>query len=260
VTVDHYATAADGWAGGAELVYRPIARELIAMSPHSLAGRRVLDVGAGTGAASTALLDRGAQPIGIDLSHHMLAWDASHRPPATVGDVTRLPVRPQSVDDAVAAFVYNHLRDPLAGFAEARRVVRAGGAVLACTYSNRSHSGVRDALDDAARAEGWLPPDWYGEVKQHAAPLLGTEERRVAGAAGLVDVVVEERPVEVGVTTAQQLVDYRLGQAHFAPWLGQLRPDQAAALRSRLVAAITPIMAPYRPLVVFLAATVPPSY
>ena len=34
MTADHYAAAGQGWATGAELVYGPIAAELIALSPH----------------------------------------------------------------------------------------------------------------------------------------------------------------------------------------------------------------------------------
>ena len=48
---DHYALSGRRWALGAELVYGPIAADLVAMSPHSLTGRTVLDAGAGTGAA-----------------------------------------------------------------------------------------------------------------------------------------------------------------------------------------------------------------
>jgi ubiquinone/menaquinone biosynthesis C-methylase UbiE len=256
VTVDHYAAAAPGWSSGAELVYRPIARELVAMSPHPLAGRQVLDVGAGTGAASSALSDLGARPVAIDLSHHMLAWDRSHRPPAAVGDVSRLPVRDDAVDDVVAAFVYNHLRDPVSGLAEARRVVRPGGAVLACTFSNTPQSAARDVLDAVARDAGWTPPEWYTENKQNIAPLLGsaTAMERVAAAAGLVDVVVDERPVDVGITTAPELVDYRLGQVHYTSWLDELGPDRAAEVRLGLIEAIAPVMAPFLPIVVFLVA------
>lgn len=259
MTVDNYAAAAAGWATGAELVYRPIARELVAMSPHSLAGHRVLDVGSGTGAATAALVDRGAKPIAVDLSPDMLSWDRAHRPPAAVGDVTNLPVRSAAVDDVIAAFVYNHLADPIIGFTEARRVTRRGGAVLACTFANIAQSTARDALDQAARDAGWRPPQWYVEAKTSVVHLLGSAPamREIAAAAGLSDIVVEERPVEVGVGTPQQLVAYRLGQAHFAPWLAELGPDRAAELRSQLVETVTPVMAPYRPIVVFLSAFAP---
>ena len=55
MTADHYAAAGRGWATGAELVYGPIAAELITLSPHPLAGHTVLDAEAGTGARRTPL-------------------------------------------------------------------------------------------------------------------------------------------------------------------------------------------------------------
>ena len=39
MTADFYAHSGRRWALGAELVYRPIAAELVAMSPYPLAGR-----------------------------------------------------------------------------------------------------------------------------------------------------------------------------------------------------------------------------
>jgi ubiquinone/menaquinone biosynthesis C-methylase UbiE len=259
VIVDHYSGAARRWAEGATIVYRPIAAQLMATSPHSLGGRVVLDAGAGTGVASTVLAEVGAQPVAVDLSVDMLAWDTNHRPPPAVADVTRLPLRDRSVDDTVAAFVYNHLTQPELALAEAARVTRPGGALLACVYANASRSEVRDAIDQVARVEGWHTPDWYIEIKQQAAPLLGTAEdmAHAAKRAGLSDVHVDERPVDVGVTQAEQLVDYRLGQAHFASWLDALDPDRAEEVRERLVESIRPIMVPYRPIVVFLSAVIP---
>jgi SAM-dependent methyltransferase len=259
VSVDHYAGAARRWAQGATIVYGPIAHQLLATTPHPLAERVVLDAGAGTGVASTAIIELGAQAVAIDISIDMLFWDAHHRPPAAVADVSRLPLRESSVDDTVAAFVYNHLSEPALGLAEASRVTRPGGGLLACVYANASRSEVRDAIDEAARSQGWRVPSWYLEIKQRATPLLGTAEdmARVAKQAALVDIVVDERPVDVGVTEPQQLVDYRLGQAHFAAWLDRLGPHHAEQVRARLVEAIRPIMAPYRPVVVFLSALAP---
>jgi SAM-dependent methyltransferase len=257
--VDRYAGAPARWAGGASLVYAPIARELIECRRHSLAGRTVLDVGAGTGVASTVLTEKGARCVAVDLSHEMLAWDAVGRPPAAVADVRRLPIRDHAVDDVVAAFVFNHLPDPAAAFAEATRVTRPGGSLLGCVYGVDNRSPVRDALDDAAGEAGWQVPRWYTDLKAHTVPLLGTatDMQRVADEAGLVDVVVDERTVDVGVTTAEQLVAYRLGQAHFSDWLRSLTPEQVDRTRTRLVQAIETIMVPFRPIVVFLTASFP---
>jgi SAM-dependent methyltransferase len=229
------------------------------MSPHRLEGRTVLDVGAGTGVASTALEVRGARSIAIDLSFDMLAWNARSRPPCAVADVCALPLADSSVDDAVAAFVLNHLPEPAAGMAELARAVRPGGAVLATVYSNAGRSAVRDRVDEVAKDAGWQVPAWYLDAKATTVPLLGSAAAMagVARAAGLVDVVVDERPVDVGVTEAQQLVDYRFGQAHFAAWLDEVGPRRADEIRRRATQEIARSMEPYRPIVVFLSARAP---
>lgn len=259
MSLDHYAGAAHHWAEGASLVYGPIARQLIEASPHHLAGHAVLDVGSGTGVASTALGSVGARPIAADLSYDMVAWCSWRRPPAVVGDVCSLPFASRSLDDTVAAFVLNHLSEPATGLAEAMRVTRPGGSLLACVYGNASRSEVRNTIDRAAQREGWVVPDWYLDMKRRVTPILGTVEamERAARQAGLVEVVVDERPVDVGVSEPEQLVGYRLGQAHFASWLDQLGPTRAEEMGARIVEQIRPIMVPYRPIVVFLTAVTP---
>jgi methyltransferase family protein len=190
MTRDPYVRAAGRWAHGAELVYRPIATELLASCPHPLAGRTVLDVGAGTGAVSAALTTAHAKPVAIDLSAAMLRWHAATRPPSAVADVRALPLATAAVDDAVAAFVLNHLTDPATGLAELARVTGPGGAVLATVYSNDSSSSARDRIDAEARAAGWQPPAWYTNLKATAAPLLGSPAAMAgtARAAHLADI------------------------------------------------------------------------
>ncbi|HEY3239607.1 MAG TPA: methyltransferase domain-containing protein [Acidimicrobiia bacterium] len=241
------------------LVYRPIAARLVALSPHPLAGRTVLDAGAGTGAASAALAAAGARPVATDLSWDMLAWDAPARPPCAVADICALPVATASVDDTVAAFVLNHLVEPARGLAELIRVTRPGGAVLAAVFSNRSQSDARDRIDEVATKAGWQVPEWYAEMKANAVPLLGSasDMEAAARAAGLDGVAVDEQPVAVGVTEPEQLVTYRFGQAQFAAWLDQLGPQRAGDISRQAADAIRPIMEPYRPIVVFLTARGP---
>jgi SAM-dependent methyltransferase len=258
MSVDHYAGAQGGWAGGAALVYGPIARRLVGCAPHSLGGRLVLDVGAGTGVAGGPLADAGARPLSTDLSWDMLAHNAPTRPPAAVADVRALPLADRSVDDVLAAFVLNHLSDPGPGLLELARVTRPGGAVLACVYANANNSPVRDLVDATARAAGWRAPEWYVELKARAAPVLGTAEAmRVAlVGAGLERSWALEEAVDVGVTEPEQLVDYRLGQAPFAQWLAALGARRAAEVRLHAMEEVSPVMAPYRPIVVFGTALV----
>jgi ubiquinone/menaquinone biosynthesis C-methylase UbiE len=229
------------------------------MSPHPFGGRTVVDAGSGTGAAADALSSCGARVVATDLSVDMLAWNSTSRPPSAVADICALPLADHSVDDAVAAFVLNHLSDPAAGFSELVRVTRPKGALLAAVFANTSHSDNRDRIDGVAREAGWKVPNWYLELKASAVPLLGTARAMatVARASGLTEVVVDERRVDVGIAEPEQLVDYRFGQAHFTTWLDHLAPGQAQDVRRRAADAIRPTMVPYKPVVVFLSAQLP---
>jgi SAM-dependent methyltransferase len=256
VSQDRYAGAADGWATGASIVYEPIAELLIARSPLSLRGARVLDVGAGTGACESPLRAAGtAVVVETDLSHDMLAWNRRARPPLVVSDAMRLPVPKAAFDAAVASFVLNHLTDPIGGLAELARVVRPGGAVLATVFANSSHDASRDAIDQVARARGWVPPDWYTELKTTTALRLGASEPMtdIAATAALVDVEVDEEPVDIGLTDPEALVAYRFGQAQFTDWLAELSADERVGARTAAVRAIGDGMQPYEPRVVFLS-------
>jgi ubiquinone/menaquinone biosynthesis C-methylase UbiE len=252
-----YDRAADGWGEGAAKVYAPLARALVAASPVGLAGRLVLDVGAGTGVATEALRAAGARPLAFDLSHGMLAWRRTARPPAAVCDALALPVRTGAAGGAVAAFLLNHLEEPVAALAELGRVTAPGGPVLASVYSNAEQTEVKEAVDTVVAAWGWTPPDWYVAVKQRTAPRLGTPEAMAAAAAmaGLAGVTAAERQVDVGLRTPEELVAYRLGQAHVASFLTALPPPERRRLHTAAVAAVAAAApAPLRPAVILLAA------
>jgi len=259
VAADPYARSGRRWALGAELVYGPIAAELVALARHSLADRVVLDAGAGTGAASRALCARRARVLAVDLSAGMLAWDAAARPPRAVADIRTLPLAAGSVDDAVAAFVLNHLTDPVAALAELARVTRPGGAILAAVFSNESRSQARDQIDALALAADWQVPRWYAELKATTVPILGSHTAMAAAArqAGLAGVHAEERPVDVGVTEPAQMVRYRLAHPIFASWLDAIGGARAAAFAAAAEREILGTMRPYLPLVVFLSAQAP---
>jgi hypothetical protein len=88
-------------------------------------------------------------------------------------------------------------------------------------------------------------------------PLLG-DTPAMAGAATasgwrVRDVV--EQAVDVGVRTATDLVDYRFGQAMYAIWLAGLTLARRRVVRQAVIDAVSPVMQPYRPIVVLLAAT-----
>jgi SAM-dependent methyltransferase len=169
-----------------------------------------------------------------------------------------LPHPDRAFDDALAAFVLNHLSDPEDGLRELVRVTRPGGAILAATFSNESSHAGRDRIDAVAVEHGFTPPDWYVELKASVMPTLGSADAMAVAAreAGLREIAVDERPVDVGITDPVDLVAYRLGQANYAEHLAALSEQERHELVAAAVEAVGPQMEPYRPIVVFLRAMV----
>lgn len=95
-----------------------------------LAGRRLLDVGAGTGRASIALAREGADVVGLDASAEMLrvarraAADAGVTLELGIADAHHLPLPDRSVDGAVCLRVLMHAIDWRLCVAELCRVSR----------------------------------------------------------------------------------------------------------------------------------------
>ena len=120
-----YESAAAGWADGPELVYALLAGALVASANVPLTGSRVLDLGAGTGAAGRAAQAAGArQVVAVDLAVGMLRRCLAPLHPLAA-DAAALPFRDDSFDLVVAAFCLSHLGSIAAGLGEARRVGRA---------------------------------------------------------------------------------------------------------------------------------------
>jgi SAM-dependent methyltransferase len=220
-----YDAAAGGWASGPGPMYDRLAAALIAATPVPLAGCRVLDLGAGTGAAGRAALAAGAaQVVAADLAMGMLraAGPALH---PVVADAAALPFRAGSFDLVAAAFCLNHLPDPAAALAEARRV---GAALAASTFAPGWSHPAKDAVDAALRPFGYREPAWHACLSLDADRLAGR-----AVAAGFSRVRVRTVTVPAGLVTPAELAAWRLGLAQFAPFLRSLdAPARTAARRA----------------------------
>ena len=249
-----YEGAATAWADGAELVYGPMADALLARAPE-LAGQLVLDVGAGTGAVSQRLVAAGAPAVAVDASWPMLAHQASSRPPAVVGDISRLPLGDGVVDDAAAAFVLNHLVDPVAALVEVRRVVRPGGFIVASVFSVADPPAAKAAIDGVLATAGWEPPEWYQFLKSVDGQLGSAASMRAAAlAAELEHVDVVEGPVRTGVTDPRDIVRFRLSQPQRAVFLAELGERARRRLVDECVAAAAELDEAFDPSLVLLAA------
>ncbi len=141
-------------------------------------GRRVLDVGSGTGIASRALADRGARVVAVDPSLAMAGSlrAASDRLPVMLGRAERLPVADRAVDLVTVAQAWHWVRLPEAA-AECRRVLAAGGRLA--LWWNVSED--RGAFSEALEAECGVGPYGGRERQDDQRSLL-----EVGGFSGLV--------------------------------------------------------------------------
>jgi len=225
-----YESAATGWAAGPAQVYGPLARALVGAASVPVMGRRVLDLGAGTGVAGRAALAAGAgQVVAADLAGAMLRLIGSPQRPVAA-DAVALPFRDGAFDLVVAAFCLNHLSRPGDALGGIRRV---GRGLAASAFAPGWTHPAKLAVDGALRRFGFRPPAWYEAMKGEADAAaqdpawLGDQ----AASVGFTGVRVATIDVPTGLSTPAQLASWRLGLAHYAPFLRSLDPARRAAAR-----------------------------
>jgi ubiquinone/menaquinone biosynthesis C-methylase UbiE len=98
-----------------------------------LAGRRVLDVGCGTGRLAAALQERGSRVWGVDASPEMVAQARSRGVNAKVARAEQLPFKEEWFERA-ALWLTVHLLDRSRAFGELRRVLGADARVVIATF------------------------------------------------------------------------------------------------------------------------------
>ncbi len=134
-----------------------------------VAGRRILDVGCGSGPLSAALRDQGAVVTGIDQSAGMLAQarrlvgeDVDLR----VADLAEpLPFGDAEFDDVMASLVLHYLRDWAPTLAELRRVLKPGGRLIASV----NHPMMVNVTHrhEGPRPDYFEPYTWTDEFELH---------------------------------------------------------------------------------------------
>src|SRR5271157_3775941 len=90
-------------------------------------GRRLADIGGGTGNYSRALQGDGWEPVVIDRSPDMLAHANAKGLATIAADATSLPLEDESFDAAMLVSMLHHVEEPAAALAQARRILRADG-------------------------------------------------------------------------------------------------------------------------------------
>ena len=139
-------------------------------------GSEIADIGTGTGFVAAGLAPRVKRVIAIDNASAMLRVARENldslgvtNAELLVGDLARLPLADNSVDDAFANMVLHHAVEPTAMLEEMARIVRPGGTI-----------GITDEVEH--------PYEWMRE--EHADIWLGFTPEQVEDffrEAGLAD-------------------------------------------------------------------------
>jgi SAM-dependent methyltransferase len=150
-------------------------------------GSRALDIGCGTGAVDRDILASTSgislTGVDIDLGSLRFAQRKSSAMGLAAGDAHALPFREASFDAAFFHFVLLWLRQPAAALAEAVRVTRPGGHVIA--IAEPDHEGRIDA-PESLEALGRLQTEALR--RQEADVRFGRKLRGLLEAAGLAEV------------------------------------------------------------------------
>ena len=202
-------------------------------------GWRWADIGCGTGAFSSMLLERCAPTAveGVDPSPAQLAFARARGLPAAAqfrqGNAMALPFPDRSFDAAAMALVIFFVPEPAKGVAEMVRVVRPGGVVAAYAWDlfGGGHPGHPIQAEMLAFGVAPLRPPSAAASQLDALHKLWAE----AGLEG-----VETRAITASRTFAD-FEDYwttsLMGSA-IGPTIAGMRPADAAQLKGRVRARL----------------------
>ena len=181
------------------LIFEPyaadMARRAAALSPHS-----VLEIAAGTGVATRALapkLPRDARYVVSDLNQAMLDYAASRQPADDrlewrQADALALPFEDVTFDVVFCQFGAMFFPDRVAGYREARRVLKPGGRFLFSVWDRIEENIFADDVTKAlARMFPADPPRFLARTPHgyHDTAQI----RRDVEAAGFSRIVIETR-------------------------------------------------------------------
>jgi len=194
----------------------------------TLSGKRVLDVGCGTGIVSFLALDRGAaEVVGGDYSagilrHCVAAARERGEGKASVAflqlDAERLPVADASFDAVVSSMVLGFLPDQPRAVAEMARVARPGGWVAVATHGPNHYWEAIDAAIRAARKRyllGYRFEMWFRSPGDVEAMMR---------LAGLQDVATQSARWMHGFASGAEAYDF-FACTSSAWWLGRHPPE-----------------------------------
>jgi len=204
------------------------------------AGMRVLDVGSGPGALTSALVDA----VGVDqvaaVDPQPLFLEAlQERLPGVVASVAsaeRLPFDDSAFDATLSQLVVLFMSDPVAGVREMARVTRPGGIVAATVWQPHTGTGPLSPFWAGVRSIDPQAPD------QSALPTTGPGElAELFATAGLPASESSSLAVSVSFGSFEEWWEpFTLGVGPAGDYLSAQSPDRRAAIRDACAAHLGP--------------------
>jgi ubiquinone/menaquinone biosynthesis C-methylase UbiE len=203
-------------------------------------GRRLADIGGGTGNYSRALREEGWDPVVLDREPAMLARAAGKGLETIEADARSLPLADESVDAAMLVSMLHHVEDPPAALREARRILRPGGRLALMVFT-------REDLADLWLSD-YFPSTRAWMVESH--PTLGELLAMVPDARRIEVVFRDLQDGSLAALAAhpEHIVDpawHR--QTSYFERLERDHPEELAAGLTRLRAELAAGTAPRRP-------------
>ena len=137
-------------------------------------GRRLADIGGGTGNYALALRHEGWDPIVVDRSAAMLARARAKGLDTVEADAQRLPFADASFDAATMISMLHHVEDREAALAEARRVLAPEGRLVLMGFTGEDASTLW-LLDYFPSSRPWMAATHPPRAAFHEA-LPGARE------------------------------------------------------------------------------------
>ena len=156
-------------------------------------GKKVLDIGSGTGYGSHLLAGAGATSVvGLDVSTESVAYAQAQFRDANLsfrtGDAQRLDLPDASIDVVVSFEAIEHVQAPERLLDEAARVLSPGGLLILSTPNRRFSSPFRPQRRpiNPFHVQEWLPDDFYamlrtrfGQVKKYGQVFIPYPRQQV---------------------------------------------------------------------------------
>jgi SAM-dependent methyltransferase len=205
-------------------------------------GRRLADIGGGTGNYALALKREGWKPVVVDRSPEMLARAAAKGLEVVEADAQQLPFDDESFD--AAAMMLHHVEDRSAALAEARRILRTGGRLVLKGFTGED-AGSLWIVDYFPSSRPWMeathPPRAAILEELPGARLLDFEFEDMEDASLAALSADPERVLEAGESGATSYFE-RMQRDHpgeLRAGLARLREDIAARRAPRRAGTAT---------------------